>query len=257
MIKVSLTCLLLLPFALLATDPWIKEKRTGYTLAYTKADKTEKDVYTALVDNGIKAVQTFFGGKFKTEFEVWIYPNRLAIEAQWQKDWNLPDFKSECWMVASGVATKLDLIAPKAWDRESCEHKYADKPKVQQLITHELVHVFHGQQNASPDFSDVVGIDWLVEGLATYAAGQLDESRLAELHKAIGATATPATLDKFWTGKFKYGLSGSVAWFIDKRYGRARLKQLLAYNTLDDVLQALNTTESDLLRDWKKFVLSN
>jgi hypothetical protein len=25
----------------------------------------------------------------------------------------MPAFKSECWMVASGIATKLDMIAPK------------------------------------------------------------------------------------------------------------------------------------------------
>ena len=257
MIKVYFSFLLLLPYALLANDPWTKEKRTGYTLVYTQADKTEKDVYAAMVDNGIKAVQGFFGAKYKSPFEVWIYPNRQAIDMQWQKDWNMPDFKSECWMVASGVATKLDIIAPKAWDKESCEHRYADKAKVQQLITHELVHVFHGQHNSSPDFSDVTGIDWLVEGLATYAAGQMDETRLAELHKAIGDNQTPGTLDKFWTGKYKYGLSGSVVWFIDKRFGRAKLKQLLTFNHIDQVMQALNTTESDLLRDWKKFVLSN
>lgn len=255
--KAFFIALLLLSLTASASNNWIKEQRNGYTLVYTEADKNEKDLYALLVDNGIKSVQTFFGGKFKTQFEVWVYPNRQLIEAQWQKDWKQPDFQSECWMVASGVAAKLDMIAPKAWDKESCEHKYADKPKVQQLITHELVHVFHGQQNASPDFSDVEGIDWLVEGLAAYAAGQLDEARLADLHKATGTNAAPATLDKFWTGKHKYGLSGSVAWFIDKRYGRAKLKQLLAYHKLEEVMQALNTTESDLLRDWKKFVLSN
>ncbi|MFZ4520792.1 MAG: hypothetical protein ACOYNC_03750 [Bacteroidales bacterium] len=50
---------------------------------------------------------------------------------------------------------------------ESCEHVYSEKLKTQQIITHELVNVYHGQLNAGPDFSDVSGIDWFVEGLAT------------------------------------------------------------------------------------------
>ena len=80
-------------------------------------------------------------------------------------------------MVASGVASKLDMLSPLQWAKESCEHDYADKLKTQQIIAHELVHVFHGQLNVSPDFSDVTNLDWFVEGLATYASGQLDKVR--------------------------------------------------------------------------------
>jgi hypothetical protein len=127
----------------------------------------------------------------------------------------MPEFKSECQMVASGIATKLDVISPKMWDTEACEHYYSDNQKTQRLITHELVHVYHGQWNQSPDFSNVEGIDWFVEGLATYASGQCDEQRIADVKKAITENKVPSSLDNFWTGKNKYGLSGSVVQFID------------------------------------------
>ena len=106
----------------------------------------------------------------------------------------MPSFKSECWMVASGIAGKLDMISPKMWDKEACEHSYSETEKVQQLITHELVHVYHAQLNNSPDFSDTEAIDWFVEGLATYASGQCDSSRIKEIKKAIAENKIPGTL---------------------------------------------------------------
>jgi len=61
------------------------------------------------------------------------------------------------------------------------------------------VHVFHAQLSSSPDFSDTEGIDWFVEGLATYASGQLDSLRLKEIKNAIIENNAPASLDSFWT----------------------------------------------------------
>src|SRR6187551_2042138 len=109
----------------------------------------------------------FFKSPFKNRFQLFIHPNRQSLDSSWQKDWNMPAFKSECWMVASGIATRLDVISPRRWDKEACEHVYAETKKTQLLITHELIHVYHGQLNTSPDFSNVDGIDWFVEGLAT------------------------------------------------------------------------------------------
>jgi hypothetical protein len=184
-----------------------------------------------------------------------VHLNRHSLDSAWQKDWNMPTFKSECWMVASGVASKLDMISPKMWDKESCEHKYEDSQKTQQLITHELVHVYHGQLNASPDFSNIEGLDWFVEGLATYASGQCDSVRIAEVKKAILENNLPKTLDSFWSGKLKYGLSGSVVMYIDKHYGRVKLKELLSFNKKADLFSALNTTAPELLDGWKIYML--
>ncbi|MGZ8511351.1 MAG: peptidase MA family metallohydrolase [Chitinophagaceae bacterium] len=234
------------------SDNWITEKQKGYKIFYTSIDKQNKREYLKLVKNGIESVTAFFSNPFNNEFNVVVHPNRQSLDSTWQRDWQMPEFKSECWMVASGTASKLDMISPKFWDHESCEHNYTNTIKTQQLITHELVHVYHGQYNLSPDFSDVTGIDWFVEGLATYASGQYDSSRMAEVKSAIAENRVSTSLDKFWTGKLKYGLSGSVVKYIDDKYGRAKLIELLKYNKLSDLLSSLSTTESALLNEWKK-----
>lgn len=233
---------------------WITEKHKAYNLTYTPADKSNKKEYEKLINNGVRASKSFFNAPFQRHFDIVIHPDRHSLDSTWQKDWGIRDFKSECWMVASGVATKLDVISPKQWGKHACEHKYEDSNKTQQLITHELVHVYHGQLNTSPDFSNVEGIDWFVEGLATYASGQCDSARIAEVKKAIADDRVPAELDKFWTGNLKYGLSGSVAMFIDHTYGRAILVKLLPLSKKIDLLSELKITEADLLLKWKQYI---
>jgi hypothetical protein len=153
------------------------------------------------------------------------------------------------------VSNKLDIISPVQWEKESCEHSYSDKTKTQQLVTHELIHVYHGQQNTSPDFSNTERIDWFVEGLAGYASGQLDSSVIATIRELVVKNEIPASLDDFWKGRHRYGLSGTVVLFIDRVYGRAKLKSLLPLNKKEDILSALATSEEQLLADWKKFML--
>ncbi|MEP7377370.1 MAG: hypothetical protein ABI675_28465 [Chitinophagaceae bacterium] len=235
-------------------DNWLSEKHKCYTMFYKKPDEINQKEYSEFMDKGIKAVQFFFSDKFKHKFDVHVHPNRQSLDSQWQKDWKMPEFKSECWMVASGVGDKLDIISPKSWDKESCEHSYADKLKTQQLITHELFHVYHGQYNASSDFSNAEKIDWFVEGLATFASGQCDSLKIAEVKKAIRDNKFPKSLNDFWKGKLRYGMSGSMAMFIDSKYGRTKLKNLLPFDTKPAILNALGTTEEVLLTEWKNFL---
>lgn len=233
---------------------WITDKCKGYTLLYTPIDKSNKKEYQKFIDSGISSVKTFFTTSYNKEFNVFIHPSRQSLDSAWQKDWNMPGFKSECWMVASGVATKLDMMSPKLWDKQACEHIYSETTHTQQLITHELVHVYHGQLNISPDFSNVEGVDWFVEGLATFASGQCDASRIAEVKKAISDKTIPESLDNFWAGKLRYGLSGSVVMFIDHKYGRNKLKELLPLNKKSEILALLETTEAQLLGEWQDYI---
>ncbi|MBL7912809.1 MAG: hypothetical protein JNJ41_17230 [Bacteroidia bacterium] len=242
-------------FAFKPTKNWFSEKHTTYTFFYTSADQKNKKEYVGVLDNGVKFVKTFFDEPFKKEFTVYVHPDRRSLDTTWQRDFKMPEFRSECWMVASGMATKLDIISPVTWDKESCEHKYSEKIKTQELINHELFHVFHGQLNASPDFSDVDNIDWFVEGLAAYASGQCDSLRMAQVKKALDENKVPTTLDKFWTGKLKYGLSGSVVKYIDVTYGRKKLRSLLGFNKKQQILKELSCSEEELLMKWKEFML--
>lgn len=233
-------------------DKWIIEKQNGYTLFYTTLDKKNIDEYKAYFENGKNTVEEFFQANFNTEFDIYIHPHRSSLDSAWQKDWDMPEFKSQCWMVASGVAHKLDILSPRMWDSLSCEHSYSDTLETQRLITHEFVHVYHGQQNASPDFSEVSGIDWFVEGLAVYVSGQCDSIRIAQVKKALLENQVPETLDEFWTGNLRYGLSGTVVMYLDKKYGREELINLLNYNHIGKLLSSLDTDELKIIDGWKK-----
>ncbi len=233
---------------------WKSEKANGFILEFTASDSSNLPVYKDLITAGVKSTESFFSTSFAKDFKIYIHPTRSSLDSSWQIDWSMPNFKSECWMVASGIATKLDMISPKLWDSLSCEHKYSDKVRTQQLITHELIHVFHGQKNASPDFSNVEGIDWFVEGLATYASGQCDSSRIAEIKKAISENNIPDALDNFWTGKLKYGLSGTVVKFLDHKFGRKKITELLPFSKKQDILSFLDITETQLLEEWKSYI---
>lgn len=235
---------------------WLTEKTAAYTLHYTSFDNDRIPEYNKLFETGISSVSTFFNAPFPDEFSIYIHPSRTSMDSTWRKDWNVPEFKSECWMVASGVASKLDLLSPACWKAEACEHNYTESIKTQQLITHELLHVYHGQLNASPDFSNVEGIDWFVEGLATYVSGQCDSLRLAEVKEAVVANKTPNQLDNFWSGKLKYGLSGSVVMYLSHKYGIVRLKELLPLTKKTEILSTLHISESELLSGWRDFILN-
>jgi hypothetical protein len=246
-----LSLFFLLPALITIEKTWRSKKSKAYTVYYTVADKPSIKKYQSLLSQGIRDVQQFFDADFQKKFDVYVHPGRASLDSTWAKDWSSPGFKSECWMVASGVASRMDLLSPVTWDTQACEHRYSDKQHTQQLITHELFHVFHGQLNASGDFNNTENIDWFVEGLATYASGQCDAARLTEVRNAIVNNSIPATLDKFWTGKLKYALSGSVVMYIDKKYGRSILKKLLPYNKKQQVLEALSITEEVLLKEWR------
>ena len=202
---------------------------------------------------GTQAVEQFFGHPFPRKFDVYVFLNRAALDKQWQQDWGDSTFQSQCWMVASGVAHRLDVLSPHAWAAEACEHKAADTTALRKLLHHELVHVFHGQHNSRPDFAGMDEMGWWVEGIAVYASGQLDDKRLEGVRELLGKKAAPPVLQKFWSGKHKYGLAGSVAAWLDKSKGRAVLFQLLSCTDTNQALKMLQTEEPALLEAWQLF----
>jgi len=235
-------------------NKWLVKEYEHYTLMYTSADESNIDDYNKLLVSGISSAASFFKSSFTKKFTIIIHPGRNSLDSTWQTEWKMPEFKSECWMVASGMATRLDMISPVLWEKEACEHNYSDKKSTQQLITHEMVHVYHGQANKSPDFSNVEGIDWFVEGLATFVSGQCNSNRIATIKEAINGGQVPKGLDNFWTGKLKYGLSGSMVMFIENKFGRTKLKELLPLTKKSEILSSLQTTEPELLNEWEKYI---
>lgn len=244
--------IVLLSLSMTPDDPWKSVKGTGFTYYFQDSDRARNPEYLDLVEKGMRSVSRFFPKPFPKSFEIYVHPTRHSWDAKLQVAYQMPDFKSECWMVASGDGLQLNMISPATWDTAACEHRYGDQEATQQLITHELFHVYHGQHNPSPDFAEVHGLDWLVEGLATYASGQLTAQRIHGVRSLVSDNKAPASLDDFWKGPHRYGLSGSAVKYIDQKYGRQKLVSLLTFTRKDQVLEALKLSEAQLLVDWKK-----
>jgi hypothetical protein len=256
-IKTCMAAIFLSTLSVTAHNPaseWRMEEHDSYRLHYQVAEPGEISTYRNLIQTGVENVEKFMKSEFNSSFEVYIHPNRLSIDQTWQQDWNYPEFKSECWMVTSGIANKMDLLSPGRWEDEACEHIASETEETGRLITHELFHVYHGQRNASPDFSELCGLDWFAEGFATYASGQCDPQRMGEVKKAIKNGNAPDALDNFWEGKLRYGLSGSVVMYIDQTFGRVKLADLLVFNQKTEVLESLGLTEEKLLEEWEAFI---
>lgn len=223
-------------------------------LHYDSEDEHQARQIATWLKQGHKTVHAFFGRDFNRKFDIHIFRDRESLDKQWQKDWNMPEFKSQCWMVASGVAHRLDILSPRVWETQACEHDNKDTLATKKIITHELVHVFHGQNNPSPTFDDIVNIDWFVEGIAVYASGQLDGERRERTRDCILRGECPAKLSDVWKGENKYGFAGSLIKFIDDKYGRDVLVDLLKYTNATEILKILDVSEEELLEQWKQSV---
>ena len=229
---------------------WFSKTTNIYVLHYTENNSGLVDELASYIDKGIETIEKYFGEPFVKKFHVYVFPSRQSLEKQWSKDWGIQNFKSECWMVASGVANRLDLLSPAAWKTEACEHNSENNEHVQKLITHELVHVYHGQHNPVPDFAGMDDLGWFVEGIAVLVSGQLDSTRTNQLIEAKEQNKLPAHLKNAWSGKYRYTVCGSIADFIARKYGRKVVLHLLECSNEEQVMKLLETNEAELLSDW-------
>ena len=229
---------------------------TFFQLHYDIVDSQESEKIRLWLEEGRKELLAFFENDFKKPFDVYLFSQRDSLDKQWQKDWNMPGFKSQCWMVASGIAHRMDILSPRVWSEQACEHDSRDTLATRNLIIHEMIHVFHGQQNPSPTFENIDNIDWFVEGIAVYASGQLDQERYRDARTFLSEQERPTALSEVWKGQHRYGLAGSLVSYIDKEYGRAAINHLLGLTTATQMLDFLSITEEELIREWKSHVRS-
>ena len=221
------------------------------------AQKIDSAVVSDLKDplmKGRKRVEKFFGRPFARAFDVEIFADRSAFDSYFQKRWKVP--KTESWMVAAGVADRFMILSPRVWKTQAVEHNPADAARVRDLIAHELVHVYHGQRNPTADFDGMDDLGWFVEGLAVYVSGQLSREHHGAAAEAIRAGREPHRLVDAWTGRYRYGVSGSMVEFIDQSWGRETIWRLLAVTKPDVALKLLGMTETQFLADWRHFVLA-
>lgn len=194
-----------------------------------------------------RVVEAFFGGTFA--------PYRLELAASHAEMERLGGGPLPCFAVGMGTGSLLLLLDPSdpaRWRTEACAHEHDDEADVDRVIVHELVHVFHGQQRPDDrELERAEEVGWFVEGLATYASGQLDAEREQQLRAVLAAGQAPRRLADAWAGNARYAVCGSLVRFVDQRLGRAGLKRLLAASTNAELLAALGLTEAELLAAWQ------
>lgn len=205
-------------------------------------------VVRALAEDGAANVTHFFGHRFPRAIDLTMVPARAAFDAAIPAKFGMTP--TQCWMVGMGVADGMLLLSPSAWAKDACEHNAADRTELARLITHELTHVYHGQHNASGDFTGEDDLAWFIEGVAVLASGQLDGKRMDEIRAAAAAGKLPAKLDDVWTGKLRYAAAGSLARYVDARWGRPTTFRLLRARTTREALAMLRISEPALLAGW-------
>ncbi len=203
---------------------------------------------------GRRVIETYFGMPFREDVKVSVFPSRADFTAAFPAEWGMTE--TACWMVAAGVADRLLMLSPRAWGREACEHDAQDAQHVRDIIVHELVHVFHGQHNPTRDFTGAEEVGWFAEGLAVRVSGQLDHGHLAEPREAIALGAAPKRLADAWSGKYRYGVSGSLVTYLDATFGRDAIRKMLAVTRQDELLAITGETEGELLAKWQGFALA-
>jgi hypothetical protein len=207
-----------------------------------------------MITKGRRDVETFFHLRFPEVIHVKVASSRSNFNDAFPAAWGMD--KTECWMVGVGVADFLVLLSPSTWMLHACEHDAKDSNEVQRIVTHELVHVFHGQRNPSRDFTGAEDIGWFIEGLAVLASGQLDAARLSKTADAVRAGEVPKSLNATWSGPHRYGRAGSMVQYLDVKYGRQVLIALLPLVKQSELLARLDVTEAQLLDDWKAWLLA-
>ena len=209
-----------------------------------------------LLEEGIRRVEGYFGASFPDRFAVEVLPTRAAFDKAQPPEWGLG--AAQCWVVATGEARALRLLAPSAWRAEACEHDPADSGALRRLLTHELVHVFHGQHHpSSPDLSDAEDIGWFVEGLAVLVSGQLDAGQRERAFEALAAHAEPEHLADAWKGPYRYGVAGTIVEVLVERLDRRKLMSVLAATSSEQLLSAAHLDEAGLLAAWRERVTAD
>jgi len=227
---------------------------SDYSLDYASVDSAIAPMVDEAVRDGMATIRDFFGLPFRIPVQIRVLPDRDGFNRAFPSEWNMKE--TPCRVVAVGARATLWLLTPLVWTEQACEHDPADTVHVRNLITHELVHAFHGQHAGTPDFGTMQPLAWFVEGLAVYVSGQLDEGKLPPAREAVEKGAAPKTLADAWSGEYRDAVSGSIVQYLDETYGREAIKKMLPATTLDQILEATGgSTEAALLDGWKAWVV--
>jgi len=219
------------------------------TLRVEGSDPADVADLEPLLRAGMTAVSAALGRPWVEPLTATIVPDRQAFTASFPPEYGLTE--TQCWMVAWAVADRLTVLSPRAWRTEACEHDPDDRESLTLLLRHELVHALHGQHNPTRDFTGMEEeLGWFCEGLATFASGQLEQEHAGDARQALAAGVGPTQLAAAWSGRYRYGVCGSLVAYLDQRCGAAKLREMHAATTLPQLLAIAGLSEQELLAAW-------
>ena len=197
-----------------------------------------------------KRIVGFFGSPFKKDITLHVLPNRKAFDDALHQRWKMEP--TQPWMVGAAGADVLFVLSPRVWKTEAQEHNPDDAKEIAEIVCHELVHCYHSQINPSRELEGLDAMAWYVEGLPTYVSGQLERSHNGIAEREVKAGRIPARLEDAWTGRGRYAIAGSMVRFVDEKFGRSKVIELLKATTNAAAMKALGTTEEKFLSEWKQ-----
>jgi hypothetical protein len=203
------------------------------------------------IQNGERIATTFFNAAPLQPYSISIYPDRTSLTDRWRVAWQFPSFQAECWLIAAAWATELDLLSPRIWSRDACGHDARNTTHIRNVLAHEVVHVLHGQVGQHGNLGTLVNAQWFTEGLAVYISGMLDYDYAGAVQSRLNSGFAPRTLAEVWNDQANYPLSGSIVRYIDRRFGRAALRDLLTARATSTILTRLGIGEAELLTAWR------
>lgn len=217
-------------------------------------DEAQRPTIERDVARAKRTIEQFFGRPFAKAVTIKVCPSRKEFDKELHKQWGMEP--TQPWMVGAGGARVLFLLSPRVWKTEAQEHDPADTQELADLVTHELVHSFHAQANPSRDLEGLDEIGWFAEGLATYVSGQLEHGRGGLAKGELEAGRGPKDLASAWSGRARYGVSGSMVKFVDVNFGRNTILSLLSVTSNAVAMRSLKTEEAKFLGDWRSWVLA-
>lgn len=218
----------------------------------TAPDEALRPAFERDVASAERTIEQFFGRPFAKAVTITVCPSRKAFDEALRRKWGME--ATQPWMVGAAGARVLFVLSPRVWKSEAQEHNPDDSQEIADIVTHELVHSFHAQVNPNKDLEGLDDMAWFAEGLATYVSGQLARSHKGVAKREIEDSRGPKDLATAWSGRGRYGVSGSMVNFVDAMYGRRAVRTLLTLTTNADALKALKTDEPTFLADWKSWV---
>ena len=148
-------------------------------------------------------------------------------------------------LTGPGVEAALDAKGAEAATCDGILFLRRDAPLP--IVAHELTHTYHGQRNPTRDFTGAESLSWFIEGLATSVAEPESDGRRARVVAAFNEGAAPTKLEAVWSGNTRYQMAGLLVDYIDQKWGRAKIIELLPAVTQEDALKILGVGEDELL----------